>query len=666
MASGFSADLELMRASTLLESDPAAAAAAASALLVAQPDLTAASLLLAAACRRIGDAATAIRLLEELLPANPASPVLQLEAGRAFTAAGRGAEAVAAFERAVALDARLADAWRELAAQRFAVDDQMGGDAAYAQYTQLSPPPAQLGDAAAALAEGRLDAAAVLLQRHLQQAPQDVVALRMLASVASEYGNYLEAEQDLRRCLELAPGYADARFDLASELSVQQRHAEVLPIVERLLATAPDNTSYRCLKAQALRLHGRHGEAMALMRQIIAANPEDAKTHLLYGHVLREAGEQAAAIDAYRQALVLRPGMGEAYWSLANLKTVRFTESDRLAMEQQLARSAPLGTNRISLEFAYGKALEDAGQYAGSFEHYAHANTLRRSAIVHDPQAMTDDLRRSRALYTPEFFAARAGWGSERADPIFIVGLPRSGSTLLEQILASHSQIEGTRELPDVPSMARELVIRVSPAGGSNYPEPLAALDRRDFETLAAQYLQQTNVHRPLGRARFVDKMLGNFNHVGFIHLMFPRATIIDARRHPMACGFSCFKQFFPRGLTFSYDQEEFGRFYCEYAELMAHMDAVLPGRVYRSHYERLVTEPEQEVRRLLEHCGLPFEAGCLKFYETRRVVNTVSSEQVRRPINTDSVDHWRNYETWLGPLATALGDLVERYPAFT
>ena len=665
MPSGFSADLELMRASTLLESDPAAAAAAASALLAAQPHLEAASLLLAAACLRVGDAATAARLLEELLPANPASPVLQLEAGRAFAAAGRGAEAVAAFERAVALDARLADAWRELAAQRFLVGDQAGGDAAYGHYTRLTPPPAQLGDAAAALAEDRLDAADVLLQRHLQQSPQDVVALRMLASVASEYGNYLKAEQGLRHCLELAPGYADARFDLASELSVQQRHAEVLPIVERLLATAPDNTSYRCLKAQALRLHGRHGEAIALMRQIIAANPEDAKTHLLYGHVLREAGEQAAAIDAYRQALALRPGMGEAYWSLANLKTVRFTESDRLAMEQQLARSAPLGTSRISLEFALGKALEDAGHFAGSFEHYAHGNALRRSAIVHDPQAMTDELQRSRALYTPEFFAARAGWGSERADPIFIVGLPRSGSTLLEQILASHSRVEGTRELPDVPNMALERVMRANPAGGSNYPEPLAALERRDFETLAAQFLQQTSVHRPLGRPRFVDKMLGNFSHVGFIHLMFPHATIIDARRHPMACGFSCFKQFFPRGQTFSCDQEELGRFYREYAELMAHMDAVLPGRVCRVHYEQLVTEPEQEVRRLLEHCGLPFEAGCLKFYETRRVVNTVSSEQVRRPINTDSVDHWRKYETWLRPLATVLGDLVERYPVF-
>jgi hypothetical protein len=343
---------------------------------------------------------------------------------------------------------------------------------------------------------------------------------------------------------------------------------------------------------------------------------------------------------------------------------VRFTESDRLAMEQQLARSAPLGTNRISLEFAYGKALEDAGQYAGSFEHYAHGNALRRSAIVHDPQAMSDDLRRSRAQYTPEFFAAREGWGSERADPIFIVGLPRSGSTLLEQILASHSRVEGTRELPDVPGIAHELVRRANPAGGSNYPQALAALDRHDFESLAAQYLLQTNVHRPLGRPRFVDKMLGNFNHVGLIHLMFPRATIIDARRHPMACGFSCFKQFFPRGLTFTYDQEEFGRFYREYAELMAHMDAVLPGRVYRVHYERLVTEPEQEVRRLLEHCGLPFEAGCLQFHANRRVVTTISSEQVRRPINSDAIDQWRQFEPWLGELKEALGDLVERYPA--
>jgi hypothetical protein len=357
--------------------------------------------------------------------------------------------------------------------------------------------------------------------------------------------------------------------------------------------------------------------------------------------------------------------MGEAYWSLANLKTVRFSESDLAAMQQQLALSAPLGTNRATLEFALGKGLEDAGQYAESFKHYAHGNGLHRAMVFHDPRLLHDVVERSKALYQPAFFAARSGWGSERADPIFIVGMPRSGSTLLEQILASHSQVEGTRELPEVPAIVRELIVGASAEALENYPELLSTLGREDIEARAARYLERTAVHRPLGRPRFVDKLLVNFLHVGLIHLMFPRATIIDSRRHPLGCCFSCFKQFFARGLYFTYDQDDLAHYYRDYVDLMEHMDTALPGRVHRVHYEQLVTDPEGVVRRLLEHCGLPFEEGCLRFYENRRVVNTISSEQVRRPISADAAEHWRHYEPWLGPLRNVLGELIDRYPTF-
>lgn len=666
METGISVDLKLMRASVLLESDPAAAASSASAILKGHPDHEEARLLLATACRRMGDPATAQLQLEALIKLQPDSPALLLELGRVHATAGGSAQAIAALERAVTLDARLADGWRELATQRFQISDTAGGDAAYGRYLSLATLPFELKDAAVAIAEKRLDVADRLLQQRLQLQGDDVVALRMCASVASTRGDFLKAEQYLTRCLQIAPGYADARFDLASELRAQQRHKELLPHAERLLATEPGNTNYMSLKAQALRLYGRVPEAIAVMQKAISDNPGDAGLLLLYGHLLRESGEQAGAVDAYRRALTIQPAMGEGYWSLADLKTVRFTDADLTSMQQQLARSAPTGSSRVHLEFALGKALEDAGRFAESFEHYAQGNVLHRATIYFDAEVIRGGVQRSRALYSNEFFRQRSGWGSVRSDPIFVVGMPRSGSTLLEQILASHSMVEGTRELPDMPIIAREVVFGKNPESEPDYPNPVATLGKADCEAFANRYLQQTAGFRPLGKPRFVDKMLGNFGHIGLIHLMFPRATIIDARRSPLANCFSCFKQLFARGLTFTYDLQELGQYYRDYCELMDHMDTVLPGRVHRVHYEQLVADPEKVIRQLLNHCGLPFEAGCLRFYENRRVVNTVSSEQVRRPINSDAVDQWRNFEPWLGELKEALGDLVERYPRFS
>ena len=662
MAPGAAIDLELMRATVLLESDPAAAVRLASVMLERSPGHEAVQLLLATACRNLGNPARSQALLASLAGAQPGSATLQLELGRACAAAGRNAEAMSAFEAAVALDARLAEAWHGLAAQRFIAGDTHGGDLAYAQYDRLAPQPPEFNDAAIALGDRRLDVAIGSLKQRLQKAPEDVRALRMLATIACARDDNYESEEYLARCLRLAPGYAAARFDLASALCAQQRHAEAAPHVERLLASGPRNPGYLGLKAQSLRFYGQNAKAIALLQEAIADNPDDAESWLFYGHLRRDTGAQAGAIEAYRQALEMQPGMGEAYWSLANLKTVRFTAADREAMEQ-FARRAPPGPGRAQLEFALGKACEDAAQYAQAFEHYARGNALHRATIFFAPADLTQSVRRSKALLTKQFFAERAGWGSQRADPIFIVGMPRSGSTLLEQILASHSQVEGTRELPDVPGMVRELIVSAKPAGESNYPDLVGTLRRDALEAYAARYLQQTQVHRPLGRPRFVDKMPGNFAHVGLIHLMFSRATVIDARRHPMGCCFSCFRQLFGRGQPFSYDQQELALHYRDYCELMEHFDAVLPGRVHRVYYEQLVADPEAEVRRLLEHCGLPFEPGCLKFYENRRVVTTISSEQVRRPINSDAVEQWRHFEPWLGTLAETLGDLVARYP---
>jgi tetratricopeptide (TPR) repeat protein len=648
-----------MRASLLLESDPAGAARQASDILAQWPGHDEASLLFATACRRLGDAQAASRVLESLAQAQPRSAVMQLELGRAYAAGGRAAEALTALQRAVDLDAELADAWAELAAQRFLAGDTASGDAAYLKFSRLAQDPPELMDAHVALGADRLDAAEAMVRQHLRRAGADVAALRLLADLATRRGNRAEAERCLTQCLQVAPGDSKARHELARLLYRQERIAEMLPMVDRLLATEPRNTSYLSLKAQALRLVDRAAESVALMEGVVADFPDDVQAWLVFGNLMREVGEQARSIDAFRRSLALQPGFGEAYWALANLKTFRFEDGDVHSMQRQLDQGQASGFSRIHLEFALGKALEDAKQFAASFEHYARGASLQRATMAYDPDATTDYVRRAKAMYSAQFFADRAAWGSARLDPIFIVGLPRSGSTLLEQILASHSQVEGTRELPDVPALAEELALRENPKGEPQYPEPVGALSRDEIDAMAASYLSGTETRRRLRLPRFVDKMLGNFVHVGLIHLMFPNAVIIDARRHPLGCGFSCYKQLFAQGMNYSYDLNEMGRYYRDYADLMAHFDAVLPGRVYRVHYEQLVADPESEVRRLLDHCRLPFDAACLRFYDNPRAVQTISSEQVRRPIYSDGVDHWRNYAPWLGALKDAVGDLI-------
>ncbi len=503
-----------------------------------------------------------------------------------------------------------------------------------------------------ALAENRLRSADILLMRRLDSAPDDVVARHMLAQVAMRCDNNPAAERLLYECVDLAPGFAAARFDLVRSLHAQQKHQESLTHVERLLAAHPDRLEYIELKAQTLRFLGRNAEGLELLRLACERDPGNAEAWLHYGLLLREVGESNRSIEMYRRALAACPRSGSAYWSLANLKTFRFAEADVEAMRKLRGDPQLKAHDRVPLEFALGKALEDAALFEGAFEHYARGNALHRSSIVHDADAVSEDVRRCRTLHTQEFFAERAGWGSPRRDPIFIVGMPRSGSTLLEQILGSHSQIEATLELADIPNMIIELM-----AGdvSRRYPTALMALDRRRGEAYANRYLDQTQPRRTAATPRFVDKMLGNFAFVGFIHLLFPNASIIDIRRHPMASCFACFKQLFARGLSFTYELGELGQYYCDYVSLMRHMDDVLPGRVLRIGYEDLVADPEAEVRKVLDYCGLPFEEECLRFYDQKRIVRTISSEQVRQPIYTDSLERWRAFEPWLGPLKTAL-----------
>ncbi len=653
----------MMRAAALLDNDPRAAARAAEAVLNAYPGHEHAGLLLATALRRLGDSGAAAPVVESLAAGKAESPVMQLELGRSLAAAGRAEEAIGALRKSIELDPNFADAWRELAALYFANGDRRGGDAAHLTYESLAHEPFALKDARVALTEGRLGAAADMLSVHLQRQPSDAVAWRLNAEAVGRLGNAESAERSLHQSLALAPGYAAARYDLAVLLLSQERVDEALPLIDRLLEAAPQDPCFLALKVRAIRFLGRHEEARIIAEALVSAHGQDPQLWLLLGNLSREMGDSTRAVETYRRALQLRPGLGEAYWRLANLKTLRFSDGDIAEMEVQLRSGAMPGMDRTYLEFALGKAYEDGGRYAESFMHYRNGNAHRRAEMPHDSSVILADVQRSIATYTREFFAARAGWGSPQPDPVFIVGLPRSGSTLLEQILASHSQVEGTRELLYMPAIADELCAGARGSEEVGYPSCIKPLSREMIDTLAARYLSQSRAHRHSAKPRFVDKMLANFGHVGLIHLMFPNASIIDARRHPLGVGFSCFKQLFNKGMSFSYDLRDIGAQFRAYFQLMAHFDEVLPGRVHRVDYERMVAHPEQEVRRLLDYCRLPFEAECLRFYDNPRVVMTISSEQVRSPIYSSGIDQWRHYEPWLSDLKAALGNILDERP---
>ena len=513
------------------------------------------------------------------------------------------------------------------------------------------------------MTSNRLGAAEALLKRRLTQDRGDVVALRMLAEVEYQREDYIEGERLLGEALRMAPGYSAARFELARMYHAQQKAAPILPLVHRLLALEPGNLQYRSLLASAYSLLGEYDQAMRIQTALVQEFPDNELVWLTYGHALRFAGRSREAVDAYRKAIELRAEFGEAWFSLANLKTFRFNTADIEAMRRQLAREDLEYGDRLQFEFALGKALEDEREFAESFEHYARGNALRRAQVPFDRANNSRLTQRTITLFTREFLDARHGAGSPAADPVFILGMPRAGSTLIEQILASHSQVEGTRELPDIPGFALELGLRDSPANPSTYPQAIARLTRRQLHDLGERYIAQTRPGRHSDAPHFIDKMPSNFLHVGLIHLILPRARIIDARRSPLACCFANFKQHFQSGVWFSYDLEDIGHYYRDYVRLMAHFDSVLPGRVHRVHYENLVTNFETEVRRLLDYCGLPFESQCLRFHETRRIVHTASSEQVRQPLYADGIDQWRHFEPWLGALKAVLGELIDDYP---
>ena len=516
-------------------------------------------------------------------------------------------------------------------------------------------------EAASAINEDRLADAEPLLRAHLRQDPLDVAAIRLMAQLAARLGRYKDSEALLRRALELAPDFIVARSNLAGILYRQNRFEETVELLNDVLAAQGDDAGGQSLMAAALGRIGEYDEALALYGALTERFPQHAKLWMSYGHVLKTVGKQDEGIAAYRRALAEEPTLGEVWWSLANLKTVQFDAADIAAMEDALNRDESLSDDdRLHLHFALGKAYDDRREAEASFGHYDRANRIRHGQLEYDPDIITAHVDTIIARFTPEFLSNRSNLDEGAADPIFILGMPRAGSTLLEQILASHGLIEGTMELPDMPAIA----LREGKGAASGWVDAVVQMSADRLAELGDDFLNRTRVQRKTDRPFFIDKLPNNWIYTGLIHLILPNAKIIDARRHPLDCCFSNFRQHFAKGQAFSYSLSDMGRYYADYVRLMAHFDRVLPGRVHRVIHEQLIEEPEVHVRAMLDYVGVPFEEACLNFHENRRAVRTASSEQVRRPINRDGVDQWRAYEKWLDPLKSALGSLWHSYPA--
>jgi len=648
-------------ASAILATEPATAEREARAFLKARPNDPRGLLIVASARRRQGDPTAAMAILKPLAAAFPRAAHTRYELGMTLAALGQPDKAIEALRQAVAVKPDLAEAWRALGDLLFAKGDNTGADAAFAAHDRAMIRDPALAIAADPLYGGRLDEAERKLRELVIARPNDPAVYRLLGETLNRMGRFDGAELVLDHALRLDPSHDGARFSYAHALFNQQKAPQAIialrPLITKYLSEAP----YLSLLAACLNLVGDFEEAIRINEDLLKSYPKQPKIWLNYGHALRTVGRRDEAIAAYKRCIELDPGLGDAYWSIANLKVASFTRAEVDAMAVQLRRPELAAEDRLNLHYAYGSALEARGDAAQAFENYAAGAALRRAATPYDAEETTALTQRSIALFTPTFFAANSG-GFVAPDPIFIVGLPRSGSTLIEQMLASHSAVEGTMELSDIGLIAKALTGSQADGAPLQYPNTLAGLGADQLRALGEQFLADTRVHRPKGRAFFTDKMPSNFQHIGLIQLILPNAKIIDARRHPLGACFSAFKQHFAMGQNFSYDLTDLGRYYRDYVELMAHYDAVLPGRIHRVIYEDMVEDTESVVRELLDYCGLPFEDACLRFYENDRAVRTVSSEQVRTPIFRSGLDQWKQFEPWLQPLKSALGPTLEHW----
>ena len=605
-----------------------------------------------------------LRHTTQLAP-NFAKPWADL--GQLLLESRRPQDAVEVLEEAVRLDAKDGEAWFNLGKARAVLGRGPAADEAFEKSFELNPACKALALAAEHQHAGRWAEAEKLCREVLRGEPRNVNALRLLGTCAAHAGRQREAERLLRRAVAQAPDYAEAQLDLGRLLNEQQRLEEAITQFEKAIELEPGNFQGHFLLASVLAPAARSYDAIEAYRKVLELRPKHPGAWLGLGHMLKTVGRQDEAIEAYRECIRLKPGNGEIYWSLANLKTYQLTDADIEEIEAQLRREPdaddPDTQSRVNFLFALAKAREDRGDFERAWRCYEEGNSTQRMEENYDPvrtEVLNDAIIQ---VFDREFLATHAGQGHPSGEPIFIVGLPRSGSTLLEQILASHSQVEGTAELPYVGIVSNS--VGRNRADGVNYPHAVRSLDAEQLRQLGQDYLDLARIHRSEGRPRFIDQMPNNFPAVGLLQLVLPNAKIIDARRYPLDSCLSCYRQLFARGQSFTYDLTDIGEYFLQYQRMLDYWHEVLPGRVLTVQYEDMVTDFDSQVRRLLDYCKLPFEDNCVRFWETERPVRTASSEQVRQPIYTQSIHRWRRYEQHLGELIEVLAPVLPRYAQY-
>jgi tetratricopeptide (TPR) repeat protein len=659
-----SGDLQtaLKNAADLLAHDPRLAEEQVHEILKVYPDTLKAKRILASAYRLQRMPQKGLDVLAPLFGGYSDSPAFLHEIAQCLGGVGRGDDAIRALRKAITIDPKHAAAWQSLGHQLAVAGDEVGSDQAFQRHFELSTRHPELVEAVSLLREGRLAKAERIVRDLLKKYPADVSAIRVLADIGIKLGRLKDASLLLERCLEVAPDFHAARHSYAMVLMRLQKLEAAMHEVEKLLALEPNNPNFLTLKASIMTRIGDQSAALEIYEKVLKNYPNQARAQMSYGHTLKTVGRLDESIGAYKKCIRLSPEVGEAYWSLANLKTFRFGDEDIENMRKQVTSEGGDANDQSHLAFALGKALEDRGEFDESFKFYKRGNAIRRIEHRHSLKInVMESVRQVRTL-NKAFFEQRKDWGHPAPDPIFVVGLPRAGSTLLEQILASHSQVEGTAELQDIIAISRKLGARTRESPAGKYPEILAEMTAEQILELGESYLETTRIQRS-DTPFFIDKMPNNFRHIGLIHLLLPNSKIIDARRHPMGGCFSGFKQLFAHGQTFTYGLEDIGKYYRDYVRLMDHWDAVLPGRVHRVQYEEMVADTEAQIHALLDYCELDFEEQCLRFYETDRAVRTPSSEQVRKPIYKEGLEQWRNFEAHLDPLKEALGpEIRQRY----
>jgi tetratricopeptide (TPR) repeat protein len=605
----------------------------------------------------------ALSVLDRLQVLHPRYSRLYEERGHCYAALNDATKAIDAFREAVNINAALPGSWQMLHTLYLGLGDDENAARMANHLATLRGLPPEIIDAGSLFADGDLIQAERILKIYLVRHGEHLEAMRMLGRILGARGMRDDAELLLEAVVQRAPGYRAARADYARALLHQHRHVRAREEIQGLLELDPGNRAYLRLYGEACMRSGDYEPGIGVCRRLLSdAQPgrESAELHVWIAFAARTQGLKSEAIEGYRAAIAALPDSGEAWWGLANLKTYRFNEDEIARMRAADAAPATSSVDRYHLCFALGKALEDEGRYEESWRFYERGNAGKHAEVRYMPEPAAVHVRLSKEVCTKEFFESRRGRGAPDAAPIFILGLTRSGSTLIEQILASHSEVEGTQELPDIQRIVRAL--RGRDMNNPHYPVALAELGPEDFRTFGERYMADTRIYRRTQRPFFIDKLPDNFRDIGLIHLILPNAKIIDARREPMACCFSNLKQLFSGGQEFSYSIEDIAHYYRTYLELMRHWGEVLPGRILTVQHEDVVDELEGSVRRILDFCGLPFEPACLEFHKTPRSVRTASSEQVRQPLSREGLDQWRHYEPWLGALEEGLGDALTSY----